>query len=295
MGNFSIVGVDAGNNEVKVYGEHGYFKFDSCLSEYRELRLKDPSAYEPDEYLMWEHDGRRGFGGLLALKEGRRRRKRGGDTKAHIDFQTRVLLALHRYAAKYGVEAKFKVVVGQPIEQNREPELEKMKSLLKTKHKFSVNDDFRELTVQDAKVAPEGCAAFWANPTDGKVRILDFGSGTVNAATLNNKRYVDAESFTVTSGIKPDENNPDTEIDSNTIHDLVGAVVAECVNHGWGLMDNVKVAGGAAKLALPILQKEMPNATAYQPTLKNGDTAEIFEPVYANAIGLYNLARGAFA
>lgn len=42
-----ILGIDAGNSEVKVCHEKGVFKFPSDISEYRERKLKsDPNEFE---------------------------------------------------------------------------------------------------------------------------------------------------------------------------------------------------------------------------------------------------------
>jgi plasmid segregation protein ParM len=187
-----IIGIDAGNNEVKACGPSGVDKFPSDIGEYRDRRLKQ--QHSPDD-MVWEYNGKKGFAGTLARYESEYNGKMMGSTKAHEDTLLRVLLALHRQD-----DEVFHLVVGQPIESHTEVQKAKIITMLTGAHRITVNGRAKTLHIADVKVAAEGGASYWSCPVPGVVHQLDIGSGTINWATLIDGRYIDKDSFTMGFG-----------------------------------------------------------------------------------------------
>ena len=272
-----ILGIDAGNHSTKVCGPHGVLKFLSDLGEYRDRRLMQ--VHGPDD-MVYQHQGKRGFAGTLARAESEFSGSMQGITKAHGDMLIRVLLAIHRY----GGDDRYRIVVGQPIEAHTEPEKLKIISMLTGKHTIAINGLEKTFTIEQAKVAAEGGASFWATPIDGLVHQLDIGSGTVNWATLEGRRYIDKDSFTLLFG---GSNNKTYDLEAMT-----RAVIARAAK--WGKHDKVLIVGGKAEEIYPFVIEYFPEAEILRPVIKVGNNTEVVHPVYANAVGNYNIARSIF-
>jgi plasmid segregation protein ParM len=276
------VGVDGGNNEVKIYGESGAMKFLSNLGEYRERRLESKFS---DDDIVFEYNGEKGFAGTLAKFESEFITSRMGDTKAHEDFLLRVLIGLHRYSE----ETDFRIIVGQPINRHNNEEKQKMKLMLQGAHEITVNNLKKTITIHRAEIAAEGGASYWSNSRAGLVRILDFGSGTVNAASLFDGKYIDRDSFSLTMGLNT-MLSPD--------YSSFGKSVALNCLKKWSEADTVLIVGGGASLMLEHIQKYFPNAEILVPKVKvrEGNTikVETVDTVFANAVGFYEIGKRVF-
>ncbi len=266
-----ILGIDAGNHSTKVCGPSGVLKFPSDLGEYRERRLMQ--VHGPDD-MVYLHQGKRGFAGTLARAESEFGGSMQGITKAHGDMLIRVLLAIHRY----GGDDRFRIVVGQPIEAHTEVEKLKIISMLTGRHTIGINGLEKTFTIEAAKVAAEGGAAFWANPIDGLVHQLDIGGGTVNWATLDNRRYIDKDSFTLLFGGS-----------NNKTYDLEAMARAIAARASKYRANRVRIVGGLAEDIVQYVQAHFPQATVQYPVLQ-----QKLPPVYANAVGFYQIARGIY-
>lgn len=265
-----IVGVDAGNNEIKVVGETGYIRLLSNIGEYRERRLNQSHGLDD---ITFEFKGRRGFAGTLAKFESEFNGSIMGDTKAHEDTLIRVLLGLHKYGGD-----RFKIVVGQPISSHIKEEKDQIKLMLKGTHEIMINGKHKQIEIHEAEVAAEGGAAFWSQPIPGVCRVVDVGSGTVNGASLIDGRYLDRDSFTLKFGM-----NSTLSTDKRA---LVRGIVAESLKK-WDRKDTVLVTGGVAKEVTLLLKETFPNSVTITPEI-NG---VFFEPVYGNAVGFYKIGR----
>jgi len=274
-----ILGIDAGNHAVKVYGGKGEFAFPSAMGEYRERNLE--SRYSEND-LVYEYKGQKGFAGTLALHESEFAISRTGASKAHAELPIRVLLALHRY----GGGDDFRIVVGQPIKKHNPPEKAKIKKLLEGRHQIVVNGVLRDFLIDRVEVAPEGAAAFWSAPRNGKVRILDFGSGTVNAATLINGGYNDRDSFTLEYGLET--------IQTDDPAAMVRHTAIQALKR-WKEYDPVYVCGGGAEAAMTPLRDYFETVLPLAPRVADGQGGfRQLSPVYANAVGFYMVASKAF-
>lgn len=276
-----ILGVDAGNDSVKIFGENGELRFPSMLGEFRERNLEQ--QFSSDD-IVYEFRGRKGFAGTLAQYESEFGGSRMGDTKAHEEFLIRVLLGLHRY----GTDTRFKIVVGQPISMHTKTEKAKMKKMLEGTHEMTLNGTSKELTIERAEVAAEGGAAFWSHPKKGKIRLLDFGSGTVNAATLIEGRYIDRDSFTLKFGLNT--------IRSHDLSEMGRYVANECLKK-WDNYDEVYTVGGGAELLLEHLTEYFPQARTLVPKIDdegNSLSVKFLPPIFANAVGFYRIGSKVF-
>jgi plasmid segregation protein ParM len=270
-----IVGIDAGNNEVKVAGPLGLDRFHSAIGEFRERNIKETHGKDD---IVFEYQGRKGFAGSLALAESEFSGSLMGDSKAHEDAKLRVLIALHRYSQTTN---NFQLLVGQPISKHSDQEKRVIKEMLRGYHEISLNGVNKAFMVNQVEVAAEGGTAFWSRPVDGLIRIIDIGSGTVNCATLNNKRYIDKDSFTLPFGVNT--------VRTNDFAEMARGIVTH-TSKKWDANDQVFLVGGAASLLLPHVQKFY----KYSSTLNPFFDGKEHDPIFANAIGFYNIGTAVY-
>lgn len=265
-----LVGLDAGNYEVKISGPLGHRKFRSALGEWRDRRLRQSHGSDDIE---WAYNGKRGFAGTLALYESEFVGSMLGDSKAHEDALLRTLIALHLYGA-----VEYQIVTGTPIDRHTDDEKRKIIDQAKGKHEITVNGDTRVLYIRDVRVAPEGGAAYWSDPTPGLVRLVDVGSGTVNLATLIDGRYVDRDSQTLRVGTESTK--------SRDLSALARAIVTH-TSGKWDATDRIRIAGGAAEAIRPHIQGYYVDSQVLKPL---GSLSSSF----ANSCGFYAIAQRVF-
>lgn len=279
-----ILGVDSGSFKAKIVGEHGVdtFKTNICDWFVRDVEEK----FGPDD-MEFEIDNRKGFAGTIAQYEddfdggG----SMFGDTKNHDDNKIRVILAIFRYLEKYAPNINnVRIVTGQPIKMHNETEKKGIIEMLEGDHDVTVNGKSRTITIEEVKVSPEGSGAFWSNPksvTDRAYHILDIGSGTVNAATVINKKFITTKSDTFNFGMETIKNKDD-------LKGMARGIIRSITGLKWKKDADVMVCGGVATEILPHIQEHFPNATVVIPKL---DEEMKLTPVYANAAGFYEIAR----
>ena len=85
---------------------------------------------------------------------------------------------------------------------HKESEKKKIQDMLLGTHEFIVNNRKQIIHIKNVGIAAEGCGAFWSSPVSGEVHIIDIGSGTVNLATIHNKRVINNSSQTLNFGIE---------------------------------------------------------------------------------------------
>ena len=265
-----IVGVDAGNYATKVSGPLGHRSYLSALGEWRDRRLKQVHG---DDDIEFEYNGRRGFAGTLALYESEFAGSMLGSSKAHEDTLLRILIALHRYGG-----SDYEIVTGSPIDRHTEDEKQRITRMVQGKHLITVNGVEKQIRVRECRVAPEGGAAYWSAPVKGLIRIVDMGSGTVNLATLMDGRYVDRDSFTLRVGSESTK--------SKDLPALVRIIVTN-TSGKWDSQDELRVAGGVAEQALPLIRKHYVGAKLLQPMGS-------LSPSMGNAVGFYAIAQRVF-
>lgn len=275
-----ILGYDGGNKNVKIVGEKGVLQFPSDIGEYRERKLHQ--AFDGDNDMEFEFKGRRGFAGALAQYESEFAGTMMGDTKAHDDLLIRVLLGLHRYDQ----ETEFKIVVGQPIKRHTEVEKVKIKNMLKGTHEFTLNKITKQITIHDVEVGAEGAVAFWSNMKNGVIRIIDLGGGTCNLATIKEGKFIDKESTTLSFGA-----NSTTSTDTSA---MCRAIAIEATKKKWDIDDQVFTVGGKAEELIEPMSEYFSTIDVLRPKYSQGGSIKILSPLYATAVGLFNVAKVAF-
>ncbi|QIG62548.1 actin-like protein [Sporosarcina phage Lietuvens] len=280
------LGVDAGNDNGKVAGPYGVDTFKTAICDWFPRNVSESWGEDDMEF---EINGRKGLAGSVALVEDQfGGGAMYGESKVHEDTKIRVLLALHRYIEKYAPDTTHvSLVTGQPIKTHTPEEKAALADMLRGTHEYTVNGIERKLTIVDVGVAPEGSAAFWSNPQDTLCRIIDVGSGTVNCATIKAKRNVNVESRTFNFGMET--------VDGASLDAVALAITRNITKLKWRKDDPIYVCGGAANEILPHLASHLTNVKALIPQLQLAEGyAESHEPIYANAIGFYEIARLAF-
>ncbi|WP_233549408.1 ParM/StbA family protein [Lysinibacillus yapensis] len=285
MTNELILGVDAGNYKAKVAGVYGIDSFKTNICNWFERDIEE--TFGPDD-MEFDIEGRKGYAGTIAQFED----EFGdgttyGDTKAHQDTKIRILLAIYRYIDKYckGVE-RVSLVTGQPINRHKEGEKSKIIDMLVDDYDFWVNGKRANFTIEAVKVAPEGSAAFWSqNQRD--LKIIDIGSGTVNFATILDKKHIHKSSSTLNTGIETLRNKDDYEA-------LARAIFQFATKLKWKNTDAVAVCGGIAEKFTSYLEKHFIEVSCMKPMLRRQYDTIAVPPTFANAVGFYNLAKGAF-
>lgn len=274
------LGIDAGGYEVKTVGPKGTDKFLSCLGEYRERNIIQKHS---DDDMIWEYNGhilKRGFAAALALHESDTACSVMGTTKLHEDALVRILLAIHRATD----DTRLRVMVGTPITSHGRDKAS-IKAMVEGRHTITVNGHKKTFVIDRCEVALEGGVAFWGAPDYmGTVRIIDAGSGTFNLATLLDKRYKDRESTTLPYG---------GETGNVTTASMSRVVCAEAIKR-WHPQDMVWVIGGAAEALAPYIQRVFPNATVFYPRHTACGVTRQLAPVFANAVGMYELGKKVF-
>lgn len=281
-----ILGVDAGNHKAKVIGGYGADSFRTNICDWFERDVEE--TFGPDD-MEFEIDNRKGFAGSIALYENEfGTGATYGDTKAHEDTKIRILLAIYRYIDRYKLNVrKVFLVTGQPLVKHKNSEKEKIINMLEGEHKFIVNGEQTNFTIESVRVSPEGSAAFWSKPDHGLIRIIDIGSGTVNMATIQDKHHIHKSSGTMNVGMETLRNQTDYVSISR-------AIFQQSTKLKWNKNDKILLCGGPTAIMLEPLQQHFANIELLQPKLKRQYDLIQLEPVYANATGFYNLAKGVF-
>jgi plasmid segregation protein ParM len=266
------LGIDAGNFKVKICGEKGLMDFISAIGEAREINLQQVHGQDD---MYFEYQGEKGFAGSLALYESEFGGSIMGDTKAHSDTKLRVLIGIHRYSSLYQIEEKeFNIVVGQPISKHLPHEKTRIKEMLKGWHTIVVNGIEKSFNIRNIEVAAEGISAYWSNPVNGLVRILDVGSGTVNYSTVYEQRFVDKDSGTLSFGVNTNK--------TNNLQALSRGIATHVLKK-WNSSDKTYVVGGIAETIFPHLKGYFTNVEILFPIYNQ----QYANPIFANAIAFY--------
>lgn len=284
------LGIDAGNFQVKVVGPGGADRFSSFIAPSRPMTLGELDR----DHLLVGFNGREYFAGELS----RQSTASGSDatiSKAHDEVLIRVLLALYRNDP----DAKeHEIVVGQPIVTHTKEEKEKIKQLLQGPHDITINGEERTFRIKSVGVSPEGASVALLDPEKGRSHVIDVGSGTMNWATVEFDgkvvRFQDNESDTEEVGLTTGRKNR-----YEVTMEEVAMKLGRKLKSRWDPQEPVRVVGAVAELLVEPLKQYFPNAVAYRPTVsfKTGDnafSAQVLEPVFANAAAFYSIARAAY-
>lgn len=281
-----LLGIDAGNYMAKIAGPYGVESFRTAICPWFEREVIEVFS---DDDMEFEIDGRKGFAGTIAEYED----EFGGvamfgDSKAHDDAKVRVLLSVFRYTEKHCPgQNNLSIIVGQPVKMHNEEEKQKIKNMLIGTHTLTVNGVQRTFHINGVEVTTEGGGAFWSAPEDGLIRIIDVGSGTVNAITIRNRKHINSGSSTFNFGVETIRNK-------NDLSGAAGGIIRNTTGLKWNKNDTVWVCGGSAIDIIPFIKSHYVNSEVMNPVMQHGGGTEIVHPSFANAIGNYRIARGVF-
>ncbi|SER86970.1 ParM/StbA family protein [Psychrobacillus sp. OK032] len=282
-----ILGIDAGNYNAKTAGAYGVDIYRTAICDWFSRDIVDKHG---DDDMEFELNGRRGFAGTIAANEDQFGvTSLYGDTKAHEDTLIRVLLAIYRYTSKFFLDIdRFSIVCSQPIATHNADEKAKLRDLLRGTHDITVNGVHKRYTIEEVGIAAEGSVAYLANPQLGEVRIIDIGSGTTNCATIRDKRHINTASDTFNFGMETLANNA-------SLAEVARGIIRATTSLKWRKNDVVYACGGVASDILPLLQAHYTRAKLLTPYLRQLDGSIVtLPPVYANAVGNYEVARRTF-
>jgi len=264
-----IIAIDSGRHSTKVCTQKGYFQFPSLLGEWHNRTGFRESVFGPYD-LEIEYKGKRWFGGTLAENECDFAVTMHTETKDNIENLILILSALHLTTDERNV----RVITGEPIKSHTDENKAILKRLIEGEHTIKINGVSKTFQILSALVACEaGVAAFSLSHIPPKLRVLDFGSATVNAASLVNGRYVKNQSFTLPFGLETNE--------STDVERMARRVISQ-LSRKWSQKDDLFVIGGGGEVFLPYVKEEFSKAQLHP------------LPQYANVIGMYKVACSQF-
>lgn len=267
-----VVAIDNGGHSTILVTRNAEENFPSVKGLYNNGNL---TAIKGKYDFIVEYKGKKYVAGDLAKYDCEMPLQMFTKTKQNEFYDLSVLIGVHQfgYLSNY-------VVVSVPIKQYTPEEGEGITKRLKTSHTITINGVTKTFSISDVKVAPEGASAFWIHQPKGKTRYLDIGSRTVNCATVvhtnDTVRFIDAESDTIYKGIETFHNG----FDPRGLADFIGGRLLSM----WNSDDSVYLLGGGA-----LIPEIVEGIKEFFPNLR-----VIEQPQYANAIGMYSLARNVF-
>lgn len=270
-----IAGLDLGRRNIKLFTGFRYIWFPAVVGEWREMNLKNNFG---DKAFEGEYKGEKFFAGVLAENESEFARQMLVEDKATPDALLLALIALHQTGF-----TDFDVVTGLPVNMHNEENKNALINLLIGRHEIEVNGSRKVITIHRVRVAVEGGGAFWSNPKDGLVRIIDGGSKTINYITLKNKKYVDRDSGTLPFGFDTNK--------SSDYKQMVNRIAGE-LGRKWNQDDEVFTVGGRAETLAELLKPYFPKVNVLQEKKRIiYHDEEVDLNMFSNAIGYYNIGR----
>jgi plasmid segregation protein ParM len=275
-----IIAADGGNFRTKVVHSRGYDSFSSAIGEWNNRKAGDiHSSEDMDFHIVNKYDNFKGFAGPLASLESEYGGSMYGTSKNHEDARIRILLGIARNL----FEPVVNVIVGQPYTSHTDIEKKEIIDSLKGEHQVTINGKLKEFNISDVLVGIEGAMAFWSQPHDGAVNLIDVGSGTVNCIHFLNKRIVDRKSDTLPFGSETSK--------TSVNHEGMAGAIFKNMSKSWNKNDLTLLCGGSAKNMLNPLKKYYPNIKLIEPTILVSESISTkIDSGYANAAGMYNVA-----
>lgn len=270
-----VVGLDLGRRNIKLYTGSKYISFPAVVGEAREMRLLNNFGVKAFKGV---YTGVEFFAGVLAENESEFARQMLVENKATEDALLLALIALHQSGL-----TEFDIVTGLPVNTHTQENKDALTHLLLGNHEITVNGVTKKLNIHRVRVAVEGGGAFWSNPKDGLVRIVDGGSKTINYITLNNRKYVDKDSGTLPFGFDTNKSADYTQMTNRIAGEL---------GKKWSENDDVYTVGGEASFLAETLKPYFPKISALQGKKSVISGGEVIDfNLFANAIGYYNIGR----
>lgn len=301
-----ILGVDAGCNGVKVVGPRGELNFPSVTIIEPPAMLKFGNALgiqnkfeltvEEEAYILGEHaEFVEQFNsmGVDRLAAGTK-----NDESAFIRAFGGICRYIDTYE-KWQDEIRVSFAYGSPIvSATSDTEVTEIENYFKNDgepHELVYNGKSFSLYIDELIVLPEGAAAFFSTDFPAQnVYIVDAGSQTINLAALVNGIPVPTGADTIPNGVEYYKKmypkraanmiakKVKTQIESLKWPD--GSVLHVCGGYSVQLAD-----------AFNDLKNNSYRMEIMRPELPLSRKSKSLEPIFANAAGLYFIAKEAFA
>lgn len=279
-----LISVDGGNHEVKVVFKGGFDCFSSAIGEYEERNAKD--IHSKDDmvfHIVNQYEDIKGFAGKLATLESEFGGSIYGTSKNHQDARIRILLGIARNLRDYKVD----IIVGQPYISHTDEEKKEIVNSLKGEHVVIINGKKREFLVDNVIVGIEGAMAFWCQPENGDINVIDVGSGTVNCINFFNKRIVDRKSTTLSFGTETSKNGM-------TNYEGISRAIFRQMSRSWNKDSKTFLCGGSSEMILTPLKTFYKNIIAIKPKLKLSSDVEMeLDYKFSNAVGMLKVGERA--
>lgn len=267
-----IISIDTGRDKTKIATHNKRISLKSIVGDWHVRNLSNGGDYE-----VIIND-KKHFVSDLAEKESYAPRRMSTESKIHEETKILFITALGIVAE----EVRPKIITGVPVEQFTPDVKEGMLNLLKGEYYIEVNNQLKNIIVEDFLIAPEGGGTYWYALSQfpfldsSKVRIVDIGSRTVNYVTINNKKYINKDSGTLNYGAFMLEEK------SLQPEQFASKVVAD-LSKKWLEYDKsndiVLLTGGGSIDLQKWLKPQFPNCRL------------IDEPVFANVLGYYKMGE----
>ena len=232
-----VVSVDCGRNTVKLLNN---VSFRSVVGDWHHREISDNEEYE-----VIINDKEKYFVGQLALDESFAPIEMSTASKIHE--QTRVLFLTGVALSLEENDSDLYICTGVPVIDFNATTKTALENLLFGKYDIQINGEHKKFCVNNLNLIPESVASFqYALSKDeslanGKKRIIDLGSLTVNYSSINGNKFVTRDSGTLAFGSIKLKGN---QIDNSQ---YVSKIVAELSQKfDYDSSDRILLTGGGA-------------------------------------------------
>lgn len=309
-----VVGIDAGLNATKIVGNSGEISFPSLTEIQPPTRKKFRGAFAQNAnqfevilnnevYLLGEHAQQNTLPGSHDGHDGTGSKN---DDNAFVRAIGGICLYLNEYepeAIEEGEPINVYLAYGTPINSaTDDDEVEEIED------RFINNDKPIEVTynqkrvilhIKDILVLPEGAAAFFAEEFKEKVvYIVDAGSRTINFAALADGAPIEDATGTLSRGVEYYKKKWEHRAAEQLAKKIFSTIKTE---YEWPKDIGIHICGGFSdQIAMAfndLYEHKGYHMDLINPMLSLGARKQKrpLLPIYANAAGLFILAKDAFA
>ncbi|MEC2377665.1 hypothetical protein P9X07_29000 [Bacillus thuringiensis] len=303
-----ILGVDAGLNAVKIVGPKGegsfpsitileppkMMKFGNALGIQNRFEL----AVNNERYILGDHAKFiETFNPLGADSHSSTGSK--NDETTFIRALGGICLYLDKYEKFDDEDINVYLAYGTPlVSASESEELEEIETRFKNNGnpiEVTFNDVPLNIRIKDIIVLPEGAAAFFSNEfTSQNVYVVDAGSQTINLAAFVNGILVPTAADTIHNGVEFYKN-----MYANRTAEMIAKKVKGSIESlKWPKGSTLHVCGGYSEQLADAFNELKDNnyrMEIMKPELALSRKSKSLKPIYANAAGLYFIAKEAFA
>jgi len=192
-----LISCDMGRSESKFFSNNQKLKFKSVIGEWHERNLNTDGDYDI------QIDGQKYFIGDLALREAYLPREMVTESKIHEET---LLLFLCGISALTKSDDLF-ISTGLPINMFNPKVRDELVTLLKGKHEVTFTGyKPKQIYINEITVCPESGGTYFYEAKkrpqlkQGKVRVVNIGSRTINFCCVENGVFVNKSSGTLSYG-----------------------------------------------------------------------------------------------